>query len=121
MIVSSLLFEIYLECSTKCWLRSRGEPVAGNNFAEWIRAQNETYFQDGLNRLLATLPESDRAITPRISERPEDATWRFAIDVTCGRMIWNRACRLWKECLQNDETGPPGARLGHPLSIQICQ
>lgn len=70
MIVSSLLFESYLECSTKCWLRSRAEPVTGNSYAEWVRAQNETYLQDGLKRLLATLPERARAITLRILSVP---------------------------------------------------
>jgi predicted RecB family nuclease len=81
MIVSSQLFESYLECSTKCWLRSRAEPAAGNFYAEWVRTQNETYFQDGLKRLLATLPESDRATAPPIPKIPKDVTWRLAIDV----------------------------------------
>ena len=81
MIVSSQLFEAYLECSTKCWLRSRAEPAAGNVYAEWARAQNETYCQDGLKRLLAILPESDRATAPPIPKNSKDATWRLAIDV----------------------------------------
>ena len=53
MIVSSQLFEAYIECATKCWLRSRAEPAAGNVYAEWARAQNEAYRQDGLKKLLA--------------------------------------------------------------------
>ena len=81
MIVSSQLFEAYTECATKCWLRSRAEPTAGNVYAEWARAQNETYHQDGLKRLLATFPENDRAIAPPISKNSKDATWRIAIDV----------------------------------------
>src|ERR1035437_3360549 len=44
MIVSSQLFEAFLECSTKCWLRSRAEPTAGNIYAEWARAQSEAYY-----------------------------------------------------------------------------
>ena len=28
MIVSSQLFEVFLECTTKCWLRSRAENYA---------------------------------------------------------------------------------------------
>ncbi len=81
MIISSALFESYLECSTKCWLRSGAEPAIGNFYAEWVRAQNETYFQDGFRRLLATVPESDRATAPPIPTSPKDLTWRFAIDV----------------------------------------
>ena len=37
----SRLFEAYLECSTKCWLRSRAEPATGNFYAEWAHLQNE--------------------------------------------------------------------------------
>jgi predicted RecB family nuclease len=81
MIVSSQLFEDYIECATKCWLRSRAEPAAGNVYAEWARAQNEAYRQDALKKLLAVRPESDRVIGPPISKSSKDATWRIAIDV----------------------------------------
>jgi predicted RecB family nuclease len=81
MIVSSQIFEAYLECSTKCWLRSRAEPTAGNIYAKWARAQNEAYREGGLKRLLAMFPESDRAIAPPISQYAKDMTWRFASDV----------------------------------------
>ena len=81
MIVTARLFEAYIECSTKCWLRSRAEPSAGNIYAEWVRKQNETYRQDGLKLLLASFPENDRAIGPPISQNSKDATWRIAIDV----------------------------------------
>jgi predicted RecB family nuclease len=82
MIVSSPLFEAYLECPTKCWLRSRGEPTTGNAYAEWACAQNAAYYKDRLKCLLAVLPESDRTIAPPISKHPKDSTWRLAIDVS---------------------------------------
>jgi predicted RecB family nuclease len=81
MIVSSQLFEAYIECATKCWLRSRAEPAVGNVYAEWARAQNEAYRQDGLKNLFAILPEGDCAMGPPISKNFKDATWRIAIDV----------------------------------------
>ena len=81
MIISSPVFEAYLECPTKCWLRSRAEPTAGNAYAEWARAQNEAYYEDGLKRLLAMFPESDRAMGPPISKNSKDVTWRIASDV----------------------------------------
>ena len=84
MIVSSQLFEAYLECSTKCWLRSRAEPASGNIYAEWARPQNETYLEYGLRRSFATVPESDRVTAPPIPKNPKDATWRLAIDVRWG-------------------------------------
>ena len=81
MIVSSQLFEAYLECSTKCWLRSRAEPATGNFYAEWARPQNETYLAYGLKRSFAAVPESDRATAPPIPKNPKDVTWYLAIDV----------------------------------------
>jgi predicted RecB family nuclease len=81
MIVSSHLFEAYLECSTKGWLRSRAEPATGNFYADWTRPQNETYLEYGLKRSFATVPESDRATAPPIPKNPRDVTWCLAIDV----------------------------------------
>ena len=81
MIISSQLFEAYLECPTKCWLRSRAEPATGNFYAEWARSQNETYLEYGLKRLLVSFAKSDRATAPPIPKNPKDVTWRLAIDV----------------------------------------
>ncbi|HEY2527335.1 MAG TPA: Dna2/Cas4 domain-containing protein [Xanthobacteraceae bacterium] len=80
MIISSQLFEAYLECSTKCWLRSRAEPATGNFYAEWARLQNDAYLEYGLKRLFAPLAECDRATAPPIPKNPKDVTWRVAID-----------------------------------------
>jgi hypothetical protein len=73
MIVSSPLFEAYLECDTKCWLRARAEPGTGNIYAEWVRLKNETYYEDGRKRLLAMFPENGRAITPSLSQHAKDS------------------------------------------------
>ena len=77
MIVTSQLFEAYIECPTKCWLRSRAEPTAGNVYAEWIRAQNEAYRRDGLKNLLAILPKSDCAMGLPISKNSKHATLAY--------------------------------------------
>lgn len=81
MIVSSQLFKAYLECSTKCWLRSCAEPATGSVYTEWSRPQNENYFEHGLKRLLPTIPESGRVIAPPIPKNPKDITWCLAFDV----------------------------------------
>jgi predicted RecB family nuclease len=80
MIVTSQLFEAYIECSTKCWLRSRAEPTAGNVYAEWVRERNETYRQDGIKFLLGSFPENECAIAPPLSKNSNN-NWRIAIDV----------------------------------------
>ena len=79
--ISSQLFESYLECFTKCWLRSRAEPATGNVYAEWIRAQKETYLRDRLKRLLQSPSESDCVTAPPIPKNAKDVTWRLAFDV----------------------------------------
>jgi predicted RecB family nuclease len=81
MIVSSRLFEAYLECPTKCWLYSRAEQGAGNAYAEWTRSQNEIYYESGLKYLLEIFPKSDRATEALISAQVKEVTWRVASDV----------------------------------------
>src|SRR5215469_3163283 len=81
MIVSTELFDAYLECPVKCWLRSRAAPTDGNIYADWARVQNATYCDGGLKRLLATVPESNRAIGLPSEKNPIAASWRLAVDV----------------------------------------
>jgi hypothetical protein len=69
MIVNSHLFEAFLECSTKCWLRSRAVPTVGNAYADWARAQSEAYYGDALKRLLARHSGD-------IVGKPPGTTWR---------------------------------------------
>ena len=80
-MISSHLFEAYLECPTKCWLRAQNEPATGNVYAEWGRAQNETYREEWLERRLAILAEADRVLSPTFEANPKEATWRFAVDM----------------------------------------
>jgi predicted RecB family nuclease len=81
MVIGSPLFEAFLECPTKCWLRSCAEPNAGNAYAEWARAQNDAYYEAARDRLLAMRPQGDCVIAPPISKYTKDAKWRLAIDV----------------------------------------
>jgi hypothetical protein len=52
MIISSDIFEAYLECSSKCWFCLRGEETAGNIYAQWLQRQNQSYRKEALRRLL---------------------------------------------------------------------
>lgn len=51
MTITPRLFEAYLECPTKCWLKSINESPTGNAYAEWVETQTESYLADGMNRL----------------------------------------------------------------------
>jgi hypothetical protein len=82
MIISYQLFEAYLFCPLKCWLRSRAEPIAGNKYAEWTGARKEAYHhKEGVKRAFAPFAESARANPAIISNNFRDAMWRFATDV----------------------------------------
>ena len=37
MKITPDVFEAYLKCPTKCWLRSTGEPSAGATYPEWVK------------------------------------------------------------------------------------
>src|SRR5262245_33492341 len=79
MIVSSQLFEAFLECPTKCWLRSRAEPAARNIYVDWARARNETYYQESLKRLFSRFPVRGSVTGAPVPKSLTDATWRLAI------------------------------------------
>ncbi|PYJ07347.1 MAG: hypothetical protein DME25_03980, partial [Verrucomicrobia bacterium] len=76
---NSQLFEAYLKCPTKCWLRSRGETGEGNAYAEWVKEQSETYHAEGVRRLQASVPEGERVVAPP-TENLKTAKWRLALD-----------------------------------------
>ena len=43
MRISSEVFDAYLKCPTKSWLRAADHPVAGSPYSEWLQAQNDSY------------------------------------------------------------------------------
>jgi hypothetical protein len=68
MIVTAPLFQAYLECPTKCWLRLHAESATGNVYAEWVRAQNDLYRLDALNRLRALFATREQTTAPSITK-----------------------------------------------------
>ena len=43
MKLTSHLFEAYLKCPRKCYLRSTGQAGSGNAYSDWVREQNDAY------------------------------------------------------------------------------
>jgi predicted RecB family nuclease len=74
------LFEAFLRCPTKCWLRSAGHSASGNTYAEWVKDQSETYRAAEADRLLAQVPPTESALSPP-AENLKAAKWRIAVDV----------------------------------------
>jgi predicted RecB family nuclease len=80
MTITVSLFEAFLKCPVKCWLRATNEPPAGNVYAEWVKTQNESYRVAETNRLVAAMPPPDCAVSPP-AESMKSAKWRFASEV----------------------------------------
>lgn len=78
MTISSHLFEAYLKCSTKCFLRSLGEAKTLNAYGNWVQAQTEAYRSEGLKRLMAGVPRNERATSPSGTGHLKTANWRLA-------------------------------------------
>ena len=77
MKITPAVFEAYLKCPTKCWLRSIGEPATGNTYSEWVKAQNDSYRATARARLLAESPNDEVALSPDL-ENLKAAKWRWA-------------------------------------------
>ena len=80
MTIWPVLFEAFLKCPTKCWLRSVGEAASGNRYADWVQAQNKAYRAAGRGLLLSHRPQDECAISPS-AEHLKGARWGLAIDV----------------------------------------
>jgi predicted RecB family nuclease len=66
MTITPACFEAFLKCPTKCWLRAANEMHSGNPYAEWVKAQSESFHVAQTERLIAeTAPgEFVRSPTP---------------------------------------------------------
>src|SRR5690349_17661296 len=80
MKITPHLFEAFLKCPTKCWLRSQGESSTGNEYADWVQSQNESYRMEGIKLLTASIPTGECVTGPPETENPKTAKWRFATD-----------------------------------------
>jgi hypothetical protein len=80
MRINSSIFEAYLKCPMKCWLRSIGEPSCGNTYAEWVKTQNDFYRAAELKRRFARLRSDETAFSPDIGNA-RTAKWRIASNV----------------------------------------
>src|SRR5260370_12012149 len=80
MKVSADVFEAFMKCSTKCWLRAVGEPTSGTAYAEWVRSQNESYRADAAKRLIADVPATECDVVPGAGNL-KTAEWHLAVGV----------------------------------------
>lgn len=90
MTITPRIFEAYLKCPMKCWLRASGEPPSRNSYAEWFRSKTESYRVAEAKRLLTQTPSGEYEISPcsnrgggvyTSTEDMKAAKWQLAIDV----------------------------------------
>jgi hypothetical protein len=80
MTVTSPLFEAYLKCPTKCFLKSRGEADGQNAYANWIETESETYRNNGRQHLMDRIPSGECVASSQNVGDLRAARWRFAVD-----------------------------------------
>jgi predicted RecB family nuclease len=81
MKINFQLFEAFLKCPTKCWLRFTCEPPSGNEYAEWVRGQDEFYRREATWRLQEAVSEAGCVVAPPAAENLKAAKWRLAVDL----------------------------------------
>jgi len=79
--ITSHLFEAYLKCPTKSWLRSQDKRGDENAHADWERRQSDCYRSEGIKRLLHDVAENDRVTSPPSTDILGTAGWRLAVDL----------------------------------------
>ncbi len=115
MTISSDLFEAFLKCPTKCWLRATGEPGSGNAYAEWVKLQTASYVATQTERLLSETPEDQSAVSPG-RENFKTGKWRLATGMIVQALL--SSCALESE-LHAVERVPSEGRGGPAQFIPI--
>jgi predicted RecB family nuclease len=114
MKITSHLFEAFLKCATKCYLRSIGETGSGNEYAEWVRGQDEPYQRETARRLQEAVPETERAVAPPVTENFKTAKWRLAVDIVAQTPDGSANSHV-RESRPNEETRGLGGPRSEPL------
>src|ERR1035437_1230610 len=106
MTVTAHLFEAYLKCPTKCFLRSLGEPGAGNAYADWVYVQNTSYQREGISHLTEGIANEEWFTGTLDTKVLKSAKWRLATDSrVCGQDL---ECTLHAvERVPSDTPGKP--------------
>ncbi|MEA2657896.1 MAG: hypothetical protein QOF64_481, partial [Candidatus Binatota bacterium] len=81
MNITASLFEAALKCSTKCFLRSRGETGKDNAYANWVRTQTESYRSGGTNGLVAGTTYNKFIVGDLGPKQMNMSNWRLALHV----------------------------------------
>ena len=80
MTVTARLFEAYLKCQTKCFLRYLDKPGTGNVYADWVRSQEASYLHEEIRHLTVEIPNDEWVTGSLDTQGLKSAKWRLAIE-----------------------------------------
>ena len=80
MTITSHLFEAYLKCPTKCFLRSLNEPSAANPYSDWVQVQQASYLSEGIKRLTQGVAQNECITRPITGQNVQSVTWLLAAE-----------------------------------------
>jgi len=80
MKITPDLFQAYLKCPMKCWLRAAGEVPTGNTYAEWVKTRDESYVANQAARLVGESSNGEVAVSPEL-ESLKSAKWQLATNI----------------------------------------
>jgi predicted RecB family nuclease len=98
VVVTSCLLEAFLACSMKCYLLSKGEIAAGNEYASWVTTQTESYRSEGKHKLTAE-HEPELGSGALESGRWKSASWHFALDQIARTQDWEASLQVVQRIL----------------------
>jgi hypothetical protein len=83
MTITADLFEAYLKCPMKRWLRAKqtSEAATGNAYSEWVERQVAAHRSKGIESLFATISETECAISVQKAAL-KTAKWWLAANVS---------------------------------------
>jgi hypothetical protein len=81
MTITAHLFEAFLKCPTKCYLRSLGETETENAYTDWFRIQNESFRSEGIKRLIEGATPGELVAGSSGMKNLKTAKWRLAVNL----------------------------------------
>ena len=115
MRITSPIFDAFLKCATKCHLRTVGEIGSGNEYAEWVRGQDESYRREAVKALQEAVPETERVFAPPATENLKAAKWRLAVDLLARTPDRLMDSSLGADAMLTDHEPPTTHRSPGPL------
>ncbi len=116
--ITAHLFEAFLKCPTKCYLRSLCETGTENTYADWFRTRSASYRDDGIRRLIDSIPEDERVTGLYAKVSLKAATWRLAVDLVAPAHNLESVIHAVEQVLPRKQ-GQPAQFVPFDLSSQI--